>query len=309
MQVYRLTSLFSLLLLGFLFSSCEDVLTKNLDIEDDFDFEKVMVVSGALTSQVDELNLLIAENQSIIEDIDEINYINGATVTLSKDGIDLGTFSQNENEYYKLDLSSFDSDAMAGNYLLECEHPSFGSVSATCYQPSPIDLKSIEVDTLQGGGSEVFDEYPYRVTLTFDDPAGSNYYRFNVTGSYADTIIDGVDTFFFNEIIYTDFVSNDQGATTTWSDGILIQDDFFDGQEAKVVFNMYVGDWFEEDIKEYLRIEWSTMSEELFNFKKSYQLLRESQDFGPFQEPVSIYTNVENGGGYFGTEQIVEYSF
>ncbi len=309
MKVYQLLTLIAMSLIA---TSCEDLLTKNLDIEDDFGFEKQMVISGSLTAEADQIVLLVAENQSIVEPQNDPNYIEDATVTLSKDGEIVGTFFQDEDQFYKLDLTDWD-EAWDGEYLIESSNDQYGTVIGSSTLPPHIVLTDLDIDEIQSGGGVFDDEtQDYLVTFNIDDAPGKSFYRVEVVVEITDTFITEIDTFIDSFIFKPELFTTDQSGFSTWQDGLLINDDLFDGQDYTMNLNMSLSKWFFEESEfdfSDIQLHWYTMSEELYNFKRSYQQYIESTDFGPFQEPTSIYSNIENGAGYFGCENKSTYTF
>lgn len=290
-------------------TSCNDLLTKDLDIEDDFGYEKKMAISGSLTAENDELVLLVAENQSIVDPINEVRFINDATINLLKDGDVVSTFIQDDNNYYRADLSSI--DLWEGEFTVEASNSEFGLVTGTSTLPQQVPLSNLDIDETQSGG-DIFEETEnYLLSFEIDDPAEDNFYRIEVFAEVIDTFIsEQQDTFIDSYVIYPDIFSTDQSGTSTWNDGFLITDNLFNGEKYTMSLNMSIYSWSTKGNSfepEDFTIYWYTMSEELFNFKRSFQQYQEASDFGPFQEPTSIYSNIENGAGYFGCENRAVY--
>jgi|GEM_PF-1786837 len=306
-------------LASILLTSCEDLLVKELDIEEDFNFTEQLGLSGSLVNNYTELSapvfsrILLAENQSVVDQVAEPVYFATDALDLYKDGDYFNTFTsipdgQHINQVQGSNDPSFVFEP--ADYRIEVDHPEFGFISAETQMPNPVFVNSIEIDSFNFGGAEFEDETRYLVTVQFDDPPSDNYYKIDLDADAAvlgiDTVIYGLDTFTFERRLdyYIESI-NLQGAQESYNGGYLFDDSVFDDSEFTFTFNMVVfngDDLAQADLEELFSLKWSCLSEELYNFETSYTNFRNSQDFGPFSEPVSVYTNVENGLGYFGAE-------
>ena len=302
-----------------LLSSCEDLLVKELDIEEDFNFEMQLGLSGTLSNNFtensfpEESSILLAENQSIIDLIEDPIYYNSDALDLYQDGTYYNTFVNIEDgRHFNFLENSFPNyfDFEPATYRIEVNHPEFGLVSSETQMPEPVFVNSIEIDSFNFG-SNYYDEFRYLVTVQFDDPPGENYYKFDIVNDSLelvfDTIIINMDTIVFQNSAYSYIESvNVQGAQESYNGGYLIEDAIFDGTTYTFTFNMVVGNVEDEldlsSLKESFSLRWACLSEDQYNFEASYTSYQNSQDFGPFSEPVSIFTNIDNGLGYFGAE-------
>lgn len=294
-----------------IFSSCEDILTKNLELEE-IAFEKQIAISGSLDSSADEFSVLVSENQSITDPFDEWEALSDAIVSLYQDEVLLGELSfeetsvqpeeafENGKGLFVLDLENLNIEP--NDYRIEVSHPDFPDASATSTLPSEIAIDNIVFEA-DFGIAPNFLERTDAVHISFTDPPGDNYYNFNIVSDTIgmDTFIFEMDTFIFEQFYYISIDSNEPNVQFT-NNGVLFSDDFFDGEEHTITF--YVTDFSPEGISEFrneLDIEWEVMSEEKFRFKESFNLYQDSQGFGPFSEAVSIYNNIEGGVGVFST--------
>jgi len=313
-----------------LLTGCQDILVKELDIEEDFDYISELGLSGTLSNNYGDSTFpafsrfLLAENQSIVEQVEDPTYYDSDALNLYKNGDYYNTFTNigdgnhiNQNQGSNLPSFTFDS----GDYRIEVDHPEFGLVSAETQMPDPVFLNSIEVDSFNFGGLDD-DESRFIVTLEFDDPPGDNYYKVSLLDDidvvFMDTLIYGEDTLVLENYLYGYIESfNVQGAQEGYNGGYSFDDSIFDDSAYTFTFNMVVGNGggngggnIDLDfIEEQFSVRWSCLSESQYNFERSYTNYQNSQDFGPFSEPVSLYTNVNNGLGYFGAENYYDAKF
>ncbi len=321
-QIHPIASiLIGLVLSSLLLMSCEDLLVKELDIEDDFNFTQQLGISGSLINSYNEPSddvfskILLAENQSVVEQVADPVFYNSEALDLYKDGEYYNTFTNDDDGIHVNQVENSNDPSFAidpGSYRIEVDHPEFGLVTAETVMPDPVTLTSLEMDSLNFGGAEFENETRFVVTVQFDDPPGDNYYKIDLYTTdeelvVFDTIISAMDTFIIERGIGFYYIEsiNLQGALESYNGGYLFDDSVFDDSAFTFTFNMVLSDsqdLTQSDIEESIAVKWSCISEELYNFETSYTNFRNSQNLGPFSEPVSIYTNVENGLGYLGAE-------
>lgn len=294
--------------ISFIFCSCQDILTKTLELED-FDFEKQLVISGTLISSEEEFRLLVSENQAITEPLNDWQALEDAQVSIYKDGSLLSelAFEANageENEVdslFVLDLNNVDVEP--GTYRVEVSHPDFPTATATSTLPEEIPITSIVFEE-DFGIAPNFLERTDAVLITINDPAEEkNYYSFTIE---TDTIVLDTfeflgDTTFVEQELFVDIDSAEPNIIFTGGK-VLFNDDFFNGTEHTIIF--YVNSFFGRDLSEFkdnMEIGWEVMSKEDFEFTQSLNLYYDSQGFGPFSEAVSLFNNVEGGVGIFST--------
>ncbi len=299
--------IFLFIIAGMVMSSCENALVKDLDLEDDFDFEQRLGLSGTIYHQFDgepdyEVSvLLLAESQSIVESPDQVVYYEGGEVNLFSSSGFVGEFSElSFGRYAGIDTTtSLSYDMPHDTYTVEVTHPTLGTAMATTEMPEPVYLTEITADSIDVPPSEFSDLTPFLVTLTFTDPPGENFYGIEVDRRTADT-----DDF----TIRPRFASLNN-PNLIWLDSglVVFSDEIFDGSEYEVSFYIDISvsgaslsSLTFEQIKSQLRIEWSCLSEDRYRFDVSHQNFVMTSDLGPFSEPVSLYNNIENGLGYFG---------
>lgn len=288
-----------------IFTACEDALVKTLELED-FDYEKQMAISGALNSEADEFKLLISENQAITDPFDEWEPAVDATATLFKGTTIIGNPTlvegnpaEGPKDLFSLNLEGIDLDP--GTYRLEVEHPTLGMASAETEIPVDVQLRDIEFSEDHGIAPNFLTRLD-AVLVTFDDPPEDNYYslRFELDTIIMDTFIFENDTIIYQEGLYLDVDTDEEGAQFI-NNGILFNDSFFNGTENTVTLFLAGLDYVEnkQEVIDNLKITWDVISRDKFEFDSSLELYYDSQGFGPFTEAVSIFNNVEGGVGIF----------
>jgi len=289
------------LLFSLLFISCEDLLVKELELEE-FDFESQLVISGVIDNNTEEIAIYVAENSAITSNYSnpEESAVSDATVNVYKGSTLIGSpeYNPDQNIYF---LSIAGSELTEGDYALEVSAGSFPDVRATTSIPNLVPLKEIEYIEDAGIHPNTL-ERSDAIIITFDDPDGKNFYGFNIISSQLgvimDTFIYNMDTTIFEYSPFIDIASNDPDVFLNDA-GFLMPDDFFEGREKSITLFIDAYDIDIAEIKEVLVISWENLSEEKYLFSRSLELYQNSGDFGPFSEAVSVYTNVENGLGYF----------
>ena len=217
----------------------------------------------------------------------------GATVELYKDDELAYTVDEisDETGVYSttLPLEARFQDSPGKKYELRVSHPEFPTASAVQFMPrEPQIIKATMDPELQ---TDEFDQQTreIRVTLT-DEPGVKNYYEFLVV--FTDTFdIQGE----FPQLLFPSSLSENMYINGDYT-GFVTDDAIFDGQEEFVL--TFGVQEYEVRVGYYTLVAYS-LTEELYNFSRSLNAVRETQG-NPFAEPVSLYSNVENGFGIFG---------
>lgn len=289
-------SLLSILL--FSLYSCENLLIKDLELED-FDFEKQLVINASLNSTSDSLVVFVSENISILETEQNIVFLQGAEVDLYFEGQKIADLEiGDDNRYYHY----FDNNVRpVGEYELVVKHANYKEARAITQIPE--DIPILGLDYIEDAGFDPLQQIETSaVQIKFQDPPGDNYYSFQIFSDviYTDTFIQGIDTFIFENEIYIETNIDDPNVINTQENDILLSDELFNGKEyvLNVKINNYNG-IEPADLKDYITLKWEVLSEDYFNYQTSLNRYYQSADFGLFSEPVTIHSNVENGLGVF----------
>jgi hypothetical protein len=183
-------------------------------------------------------------------------------------------------------------------YKIEITHPDYETISSEITTVSKIKL--IDVDT-----SSYYDNEGYllkKAKLKWQDPLGKNYYYLHV--SEYDPLYD-----YKYEVWYSskDPVFGGEGNEPTSAfEDIMINASFndllFDGQlkELEIEFGTYFADSIQHNpIYTY---ELITVSKEVYLYIESVKKHSNSQGF--MTEPIKVFSNIQNGFGIFGSQNI-----
>jgi len=230
--------------------------------------------------------------------------LEGATVSLTVDGNSVGQF---ENVDLSIQGAFFENK---GTYVLELDktlgelgeefelkvtHPDYPDATAT--QKMPSKIQPTNYTYLENAGT---DEYGYAtsgVEVTIPDPAGeSNFYELAIF--FKDSILPdptmNVYEYYFNQT-YNSSLDPNASQGPNYND-LFVSDIGFDGNNYKLIvqFENY------NDVSNSIVVVANSITEDRFRFAQSLRAFSDAGDFGPFGEPVAIYTNFEGGLGTFG---------
>jgi hypothetical protein len=190
-------------------------------------------------------------------------------------------------------------------YRLEVNAPGFKSISAQSTVPQYVKIFDLESDFIGVTQGERPGDigYNYLVSITFDDPGIlKNYYHllfhqeimeFQLSEN-GDTVISG------RRIQPLSFAStiNNNAITAYLDQGVLIEDDAFQGRRVRFSFSVPVRVLNSRELPGYLYAELRHVSEPYYKFFST--LSRNQNNVGPpYTEPVIVYSNVEGGRGVF----------
>lgn len=285
-----------IVLIAFLFlQSCQDFFTTTIKVDPPEHTEQ-LAIHGFFTAQDSLLKVSVATTVGLLGDTrDDINQVNDATVEVFSGATKVATLLNNTNQsstdfynfYFDLGapLSQFGSE-----FELRVSHPDFPTASVT--QQLPTEVIPEEITYIENAG---VDEEGYPASgfdIKINDPAGEdNYYEITLLV---------VDTTFGNIYGYPQYLSSIDPATSRGVnyDELIISDDNFDGSDytLRVTFDNYV-------TNQLLIVQWNSITRDQYLYSKSIKAYRDASDFGgPFAEPVSIYSNIDNGLGVFGVK-------
>lgn len=274
--------------------SCEKII--EIDIPES---ERKIVVNGLLNpDSVVKINL--SRSLSILEN-NEFVYLENAQVRLSENGTDLGLLSNTGSGFYV--LSGYYPNP-GSEYYLQVEYPGLQTVTALAELKDPVDFSEIDTTstTDEWGGGEL------RISFDFDDPAEENFYSISVTAThkvfdyFTFSYLDSLVTYpvYFSFIEEGEGIQNrlvQEGATTYFGSKAFFSDALFNGKKMDVDISISKYSFFDADTV--------SLDVSLEHISKPYYLYAVSSgnydrsSGNPFAEPVSVYTNVENGLGIF----------
>lgn len=238
--------------------------------------------------------------------------VENATISISKNDITLGEFSNDFNGNYS--FSGTTLDAHGGDEIkITASAPGKESVTSTTIIPSAIPLLDVAIiDTVLVPLSYSYvDEFgniiyidtivPYfNIQLSFNDPQGEDYYALKIT--YRDAFSESYTCFNTSDPTFT--VNNDyafgdenENGTTTLCDEVLFTDVTFENTKKTMQVELYaLNTDFITDPR--FEIELKHVSKDFYLFHVSSRLQQNTGD-NPFGEPVVVYSNIENGFGIF----------
>jgi hypothetical protein len=239
----------------------------------------------------------IYEDGNFVEQLQLVTYDSGVVRNLS-------------DAFASMFQSKINSPKAGHDYKITVESKDYPPVTATYKQPEPVpadisfEFREVKPYVYQVGVSDgttttIFYDtamlWTFDVAITFTDPPGDNYYDFWLNTSRTQAGLDSSGGYFLmEEGLYKDPVLEG---------GSLKDDKTFAGQRVTFKF-LYA---FQEDSTPYyvsklpnwFRASLRSMSEGQY---KSIIQTRKSEvvNFDPYAQPITTFTNVENGVGIFG---------
>lgn len=210
--------------------------------------------------------------------------------------------------------SSFKPEA-ATTYTIRVEAVGFETVVAHSFIPEPVSLSRLLVSDLQeNNGNEVYSRiFTYQIELDFDDPLEEeNYYHLNVFQEILDiNLTQSGDTVVENRRLerLPLVTSNSRIVPDVLIGGLLIKDK---PSAEDLTFDVTVEIVPEFEALGKIYAELRTVSKEYYLYFTTFNR-QQNQSDGPFNDPIIIFNNVENGHGYFAgyntTQDSVSLSF
>lgn len=302
--------LFFLLISAGLSSCSEDFLSQTLEI-DPPEYDKQLVVHGFGNNLDSFFRVSVTRNFGILENVPDTAWaIRNATVEVLEDGqvkasLAMAPAPQRPEVYEALVLPGFFQPGKS--YQLRVSHPDFETVTSSQVMPQPVQVDSVRFRQKAGIDTDGSKLSAVDVFLK-DAPGVDNYYEVRVLIRYPqlEFSYDSLGQVVIDTIGYQEYPidlvgSDDPNAVLTFGDGLAITDRFFDGQSYRFVARMYETGGYT------LRVYVRTVTREYYSWALSAEQKYNSEDF-PFAEPITTYSNLENGIGAFGLwqEQLFE---
>lgn len=306
-------------------SACESILFIELEESD-----KLIVVNGAITPD-SPVAIQVSRTRHILDNAPVVPLEN-ASVWLYREGTLLEDLAYGDNGYFRSE--SF-IPSIGETYTIEVEHAGYPSASASSRIPEPVKILKLDTASVS---IDYDDEYYYGYTerflqfdLTLEDPAGvDNYYLLFAEADrswteYRDTTVRVVDSLYYNGqwnyfledssyIIsdihrFTDFpyiTSEDIVVEAMTSHGVLFSDQLMDGKSYS-----FRGHFYEHQLEAsdsaVVDIRLQSISESYYKYLKSRQHHYDTKE-NYLAVPVIVYSNVEEGAGFFGGYSTDEYT-
>jgi len=290
-------SLYSFLLFLYCLVACEEPVELSLE-----EITPQVVVSGMFSSHQD-FQISLAKNKDLFSNQPTTFITNAKVNILNEQGGLLKELSYTDNtvlSYY----SSANFKPKAGEtYQIEIEVPDFPTIHARDYIPLPVPLLALEIDTLLINTSEANHVYAISLNTMLSDPVGvNNYYHLQlfyktIDGKQSSGFVDHTEEGLMplttlelqkdNPSLLIDFNEN----------GVLFDDASFNGEKTQLKFYATLD---KTEAGAYPKIigELRTVSESYYKYYTSLTQQLANQD-RPFVEPITVFTNIDNGIGIF----------
>lgn len=277
-------------LIFILFTSCEDFFSTTLNV--DPPPHKDQIVTSAFFSNTDtSLVALVNRSTAILENSNfDTRNLENSNVRLFT-GDELLTTLPYEADQFQFNHREENTTVVFNpgqEYTLKVDHPDYEEASATIVVPKEIVPFRFELE--EGAAVDEFGDRSDRVTVEFTDPADEeNYYEVAVYSIRN-----------FNNDAYAEshyITSLDFNLEESLYDASILSDQTFNGQDYKLQITI---DRFQNEGEELQTfLVWRSVTKDYYQFARSLILQRNSEDFGPFSEPVAIKSNFEKGLGLF----------
>ncbi len=300
-QSHQYKWIFILLTFGLLFAtSCEEPVDLDIAIQE----PQIVVNSNFAPGQPFRVSLTKSKNVLTTEAEEFVN--NAVVKVFDPQGVELDELRliNFRTPYYESRSLSPESGKV---YRLEISIPGQPQIIAEDIVPLPVALKAIEMDTIEIFGEVDERIYKVEIDVNFEDPIGAqDYYHLSLYNHIDDgsmeSMFDGDGP---NDgkkrlapLMPLESDKANPAVTFHYEDGgVLFTDEDFDGQEASLKFYSLLS-LNNEAHKGKVVGELRTVSKAYYLYHTSLSRQIANKD-RPFVEPISVYSNIENGLGIF----------
>ncbi len=203
-------------------------------------------------------------------------------------------------------------------YTIEVNNPDYKMANSKSTIPEGVNFSSENVSWTKWGEDNIT-SVRYNFSFTLEDPDDNNYYYLTMSFP-VNKLNEETGQYEFYAFQYAEILTSDlPGHQLYLRNGLLFKDNIFNKADYAIsgtattyqyAFGDYIfpgdGDVDEENLKvdfSKLYISLHHLSKELFNFYSSHAT-KLKNDNNLFAEPTLIYSNIENGLGIFGGENI-----
>ncbi|MDE2734018.1 MAG: DUF4249 domain-containing protein [Gemmatimonadota bacterium] len=179
------------------------------------------------------------------------------------------------------------------SYSLRVAAPGFATIEATDAIPTPVPTAVVSYLTHTSDRSESRIKGDMSIKLEIQDPPGeTNYYQIRMFTFFRSELYEGSFTTQDPSIIADN--AADEPFNESFYTAPFFKDTLFDGQTHQIELS---GNYnAPEHSRFYVQVLYT--SETYYEYLRSSRLHDSAQD-NPFAEPISVYSNVENGYGIF----------
>ncbi len=260
---------------------------------------KQLAVHCYVTDRSSVLYAGLSESRGLLDVNEEIGNVPDGNLSLYNDGAKLFDYEPNDNTDWFVNFA-YDNNGPFGTkdgvMEIRASAPGYPELTATQTFPNFVPLTDLKFE--RDGTINIDGEKLDAVEITFKDPAGEeNYYEIGLV-TVDSSCISGETV--LNRVYFE--TQNLNVERSGDYDGILLSDVGFDGSEYKIVLGTYNNFNNEEE----LSLVWKCISKDHYEYSRSLRAFSDNQDLGGFAQPISIFSNVENGLGIFtcGREEV-----
>lgn len=269
--------------------ACEKIIPFDADVSS----SKLVVNSFFSTDSV--WNVHISNSLSVVDQANLKNIENATVQIKNASGNVIENLTHTGNGFYK--GASYPSDGT--NYTVEVSASGYKSITAQDYIPNRPVITA--VDTASG---TVEGEPTTKITVSFNDPSGANYYQLELNIATWEYIYNNgviTDSVFHpgKSIEYFTSDPSFENPNEGWNTKGLFKDLLFDGQSKTISVQVAEGSpngqWGRVD---HIDAIITSSTKVAYNYNLSYQLFQNNSG-NPFAQPVQVYSNVDKGFGVF----------
>jgi len=294
--------MYALLFFGGIFaSSCEEPVDLDIAVLP----AQIVVNSNFVPGQPFRVSVTKSKN---VLSTEPAEYVNDAEVRI---------FSSQGQELDKLQLKPFQESFYESRnlqpengkgYRLEVKVPGFTEIIAEDIVPFAVALETIEMDTIETFGEVEERIYKVEINVGFTDPIGAqDYYHLSLYNQIEDAEDEGFTMNGFDGIVgesnlvpLMPLESDEHNPSVTFhyeDGGILFTDEDFEGQKAGLKFYSLISLNNVDKMGKVVGVL-RTVSKAYYLYQTSLSRQIANRD-RPFVEPISVYSNIENGLGIF----------
>ena len=289
MKWLKLTYLFLVTIV--LFSSCgKDRFSVVIDADLPA-YENQLVLHCFIKNTDTTLRVGLSRARPLLVVDQELGLINDGVVTLYQDGNKLFEFNPADNAILNYEYNNGNLFGLkSGSFEIRASAPGYPEISATQSFPSFVPITAIDFEKESYLSTEGMLYDKCEITFT-DEPGVENFYELSIVQADSSCINGRVST----DIKYIE--SNDIRTRKSASNrAILISDEGFDGETVRLIVGAKFGPSNGND----LQVSWKCITKEQYLYSSSLLEFSNQEQFGSFGDPISIFSNVENGIGIFG---------